>query len=64
MAISASNVAWYFIQVDQIVVTAALISLQTAVAVIVFVVEIRLRQNEVLSGLVSTSISKFPASYM
>lgn len=53
MAISASNVAWYFIQVDQVVVTAALISLQTAVAVIVFVVEIRLRQNEVLSGLVS-----------
>jgi hypothetical protein len=53
MAISASNVAWYFVQVDQVVVTAALISLQTAVAVIVFVVEIRLRQNEVLSGLVS-----------
>lgn len=55
MAISASNVAWYFIQVDQVVITAALISLQTAVAVIVFVVEIRLRQNEVLSGLVSTA---------
>ena len=64
MAISASNVAWYFIQVDQIVVTAALISLQTAVAVIVFVVEIRLRQNEVLSGLVSISISTVPASYI
>ena len=54
MAFISSNVAWYFLQINLVEATATLICLQTAVAVVVFVVEIRIRQNEVLSGLVST----------
>jgi hypothetical protein len=53
VAFISSNVAWYFLQINLVEATATLICLQTAVAVVVFVVEIRIRQNEVLSGLVS-----------
>lgn len=52
-SIAVSNVVWYFMEINLVVLTAALICLQTAVAVIVFVVEIRIRHNEVVSGLVS-----------
>jgi hypothetical protein len=54
VAICVTNVAWYFIIDDVVSITSTFMCIQTAVAVVVFVVEIRIRQNEVLRGLVST----------
>lgn len=54
IAICVTNVAWYFVIDDVVIVTSTFMCIQTAVAVVVFVVEIRVRQNDVLRGLVST----------
>ena len=53
IAICVTNVAWYFIIDDVVNITSTFMCFQSGVAVIVFVVEIRIRQNEVLRGLVS-----------
>jgi hypothetical protein len=53
IAICVTNVAWYFVIDDVVTITSTFMCIQTAVAVVVFVVEIRIRQNEVLRGLVS-----------
>lgn len=54
IAMCVTNVAWYFIIDDVVHITSTFMCIQSGVAVVVFVVEIRIRQNEVLRGLVST----------
>jgi hypothetical protein len=54
IVICITNVAWYFVIDDVVSVSAIFMCTQTAVAVVVFVVEIRIRQNEVIRGLVSS----------
>lgn len=53
IVVSVTNVAWYFVLDDVVSVVSIFMCIQTAVAVVIFVVEIRIRQNEVLRGLVS-----------
>jgi hypothetical protein len=53
IVICVTNVAWYFVIDDVVSISAIFMCTQTAVAVVVFVVEIRIRQNEVIRGLVS-----------
>lgn len=54
IVICVTNVAWYFVIDDVVSVSAIFMCTQTAVAVVIFVVEIRIRQNEVVRGLVSS----------
>ena len=52
IVLCVTNVAWYFIEDDVVSVTSYFMCIQTAIAVMIFVVEIRIRQTEVLRGLV------------
>lgn len=55
LTFSVTNVAWYFILTDIVYITTLFTILQLTAAIILFVVEIRIRQNEVQRGLVRTS---------
>jgi hypothetical protein len=52
LTFSVTNVAWYFILTDIVYITTLFTILQLIAAIILFVVEIRIRQNEVQRGLV------------
>lgn len=56
LTFSLTNVAWYFILTDIVYITTMFTILQFIAAIILFVVEIRIRQSEVQRGLVSTFI--------
>lgn len=52
IVLCVTNVAWYFVIDDVVWVTSLFMCMQTAIAIMIFVVEIRIRQAEVLRGLV------------
>ena len=52
IVLCVTNLAWYFIEDNYVSITSYFMCMQTAIAVVIFVVEIRMRQTEVLRGLV------------
>ena len=62
VVICITNVAWYFVGDDVVSISSVFMSIQTSVAVVIFVVEIRIRQNEVIRGLVSINVYIFLSS--